>query len=140
MGLDKISVVSFSFGSYALFPTIGQIVFTYGSFIDDGFDGVKVLDLLLMAFGVLFVIGGILYFSKVKTDLWSLALFVLGVDILVLINAMITFVEVGFPDEGLPVIGLIFSILIFWGSYVWLNKFRLSLRKNIPEEGKEVES
>ena len=113
---------------------------TYGSIIDDGFDGIKVLDLLLMAFGVLFVIGGIFYFSKVKTDLWSLALFVLGVDILVLINAMITFVEVGFPDEGLPVIGLILSVLIFWGSYVWLNKFRLSLRKNIPEEGKELEN
>ena len=125
---------------YALFPTIGHIVMTYGSFIDDGFDGVKVLDLFLMAFGVLFLIGGIFYFSKVKTDLWSLALFVLGVDILVLINAMITFVEVGFPDEGLPVIGLIFSVLIFWGSYVLLNKFRISLRRDIPEEGKEVES
>ena len=125
---------------YALFPTIGQIVMTYGSIIDDGFDGIKVLDLLLMAFGVLFVIGGIFYFSKVKTDLWSLALFVLGVDILVLINAMITFVEVGFPDEGLPVIGLILSVLIFWGSYVLLNKFRISLRKNIPEEGKELEN
>ena len=35
---------------------------------------------------------------------------------------------------------LIFSVLIFWGSYVLLNKFRISLRKNIPEEGKEVES
>ena len=125
---------------YALFPTIGQIVFTYGSFIDDGFDGVKVLDLLLMAFGVLFVIGGILYFSKVKTDLWSLALFVLGIDFLVLINAMITFEEIDVPDEVLPVLGLIFSVLIFWGSYVLLNKFRISLRKNIPEEGKEVES
>ena len=125
---------------YALFPTIGHIVTTYASLIDDGFDGVKVLDLLLMAFGVLFVIGGILYFSKVKTDLWSLALFVLGVDILVLINAMITFVKVGFPDEGLPVIGLIFSVLIFWGSYVLLNKFRISLRRDIPEEGKDVES
>ena len=53
---------------------------------------------------------------------------------------MITFVEVGFPDEGLPVIGLILSVLIFWGSYVLLNKFRISLRKNIPEEGKELES
>jgi len=113
---------------------------TYGSFIDDGFDGVKVLDLLLMAFGVLFVIGGILYFSKVKTDLWSLALFVLGVDVLVLIIAMITFEEIDVPDEVLPVLGLIFSVLIFWGSYVLLNKFRISLRKNIPEEGKEVES
>ena len=101
---------------------------------------VKVLDLLLMAFGVLFVIGGILYFSKVKTDLWSLALFVLGVDILVLIIAMITFEEIDVPDEVLPVLGLIFSVLIFWGSYVLLNKFRISLRKNIPEEGKEVES
>ena len=125
---------------YALFPTIGQIVMTYGSFIDDGFDGIKVLDLLLMAFGVLFVIGGILYFSKVKTDLWSLALFVLGVDVLILIIAMITFEEIDVPDEVLPVIGLIFSVLIFWGSYVLLNKFRISLRKNIPDQGKEVES
>ena len=125
---------------YALYPTIGQIVFTYGSFIDDGFDGVKVLDLLLMAFGVLFVIGGILYFSKVKTDLWSLALFVLGVDVLVLIIAMITFEEIDVPDEAFPVLGLIFSVLIFWGSYVLLNKFRISLRRDIPEEGKEVES
>jgi len=123
---------------YALFPTIGQIVMTYGSFIDDGFDGIKVLDLLLMAFGVLFVIGGIFYFSKLKTDLWSLALFVLGVDVLILIIAMITFEEIDVPDEVLPVIGLIFSVLIFWGSYVLLNKFRISLRKNIPEEGKEL--
>ena len=93
-----------------------------------------------MAFGVFFVIGGILYFSKVKTDLWSLALFVLGVDVLVLIIAMITFEEIDVPDEVLPVLGLIFSVLIFWGSYGLLNKFRISLRKNIPEEGKEVES
>jgi len=125
---------------YALFPTIGQIVMTYGSFIDDGFDGIKVLDLLLMAFGVLFVIGGIFYFSKLKTDLWSLALFVLGVDILILIIAMITFEKIDVPDEAFPVIGLILSVLIFWGSYVLLNKFRISLRKNIPEEGKELKS
>jgi len=125
---------------YALFPTIGQIVFTYGSFIDDGFDGVKVLDLLLMAFGVLFVIGGIFYFSKVKTDLWSLALFVLGIDFLVLINAMITFEEIDVPDEVLPVLGLIFSVLIFWGSYVLLNKFRISLKNNNSKEGGGVEN
>ena len=125
---------------YALFPTIGQIVFTYGSFIDDGFDEVKVLELLLMAFGVLFLIGGILYFSKVKTDLWSLALFVLGVDVLVLIIAMITFEEIDVPEEAFPVLGLIFSVLIFWASYVLLNKFRISLRRDIPEEGKELEN
>ena len=125
---------------YALFPTIGHIVTTYASLIDDGFGRIHILDLLLMAFGVLFVIGGILYFSKVKTDLWSLALFVLGVDVLVLIIAMLTFEEIDVPDEVLPVFGLIFSVLIFWGSYVLLNKFRISLRKNIPEEGKEVES
>ena len=125
---------------YALFPTIGHIVMTYGSFIDDGFDGIKVLDLLLMAFGVLFVIGGIFYFSKVKTDLWSLALFVLGIDFLVLINAMITFEEIGVPDEVLPVLGLIFSVLIFWGSYVLLNKFRISLKNNNSKEGGGVEN
>ena len=125
---------------YALYPTVAHIILSYGSIIDSGMDGVNLLDLILMVVGVLFVIGGIFYFSKLKTDLWSLALFVLGTDILVLIIAMITFVEVGFPDEGLPVIGLILSVLIFWGSYVLLNKFRLSLRKNIPEEVKELES
>ena len=125
---------------YALYPTVAHITLSYGSIIDSGLDGVYLLDLILMVVGVLFVIGGIFYFSKLKTDLWSLALFVLGADILVLIIAMITFVEVGFPDEGLPVIGLILSVLIFWGSYVLLNKFRLSLRKNIPEEVKELES
>ena len=78
--------------------------------------------------------------DRLKTDLWSLALFVLGVDILILIIAMITFGEIDVPDEALPVIGLILSVLIFWGSYVLLNKFRISLRKNIPEEGKELEN
>ena len=125
---------------YALYPTVVHIILSYGSIIDSGMDGVHLLDLILMVFGVLFVIGGIFYYSKVKADLWSLALFVLGVDILVLINAMITFVEAGFPHEGMPVIGLILSILIFWGSYVLLNKFRISLRRDIPEEGQELES
>ena len=125
---------------YALFPTIGHIVMTYASLIDDGFDGVKVLDLLLMGLGFLFLIGGIFYFSKVKTDLWSLALFVLGIDFLVLINAMITFEEIDVPDEVLPVLGLIFSVLIFWGSYVLLNKFRISLKNNNSKEGGGVEN
>ena len=53
---------------------------------------------------------------------------------------MVTAGEMDIPDEGMPVIGLILSVLIFWGSYVLLNKFRISLRKNIPEEWKEVES
>ena len=125
---------------YALFPTIAHIVFTYASLIDDGFDGIKVLDLLLMGLGFLFLIGGIFYFSKVKTDLWSLALFVLGIDFLVLINAMITFEEINAPDEVLPVLGLIFSVLIFWGSYVLLNKFRISLRNNNSKEGEVSEN
>ena len=125
---------------YALFPTIAHIVFTYASLIDDGFDGIKVLDLLLMGLGFLFLIGGIFYFSKVKTDLWSLALFVLGIDFIVLINAMITFEEIDVPDEVLPVLGLIFSVLIFWGSYVLLNKFRISLRNNNSKEGEGVEN
>ena len=93
-------MVSFSFGSLCAFSNRWQIVMTYGSFIDDGFDGIKVLDLLLMAFVVLFVIGGIFYFSKLKTDLWSLALFVLGVDILVLINAMIHLWRLAFLMRG----------------------------------------
>ena len=125
---------------YALFPTIGQIVFTYGSFIDDGFDGVKVLDLLLMVVGFLFVLTGVFYYSKISTDLWSLSLFVLGLDVIILVCSMVTADEMDIPDEGMPVIGLILSVLIFWGSYVLLNKFRLSLRKNQSEEGKEVES
>ena len=125
---------------YALYPTIGHIVMTYASLIDDGFDRIHVLDLLLMGLGFLFLIGGVFYFSKVKTDLWSLALFVLGIDFLVLINAMITFEEINAPDEVLPVLGLIFSVLIFWGSYVLLNKFRISLRNNNSEEGEGVEN
>ncbi len=125
---------------YALYPTIGYIVMTYASLIDDGFDRIHVLDLLLMGLGFLFLIGGIFYFSKVKTDLWSLALFVLGIDFIVLINAMITFEEIDVPDEALPVIGLIFSVLIFWGSYVLLNRFRISLRNNNSKEGEGVEN
>ena len=125
---------------YALYPTIGHIVMTYASLIDDGFDRIHVLDLLLMGLGFLFLIGGIFYFSKVKTDLWSLALFVLGIDFLVLINAMITFEEINAPDEVLPVLGLIFSVLIFWGSYVLLNKFRISLRNNNSKEGEVSEN
>ena len=125
---------------YALFPTIGHIVMTYGSFIDDGFDRVHLLDLVLMVVGFLFVLTGVFYYSKVKTDLWSLSLFVLGLDVIILVCSMVTAGEMGIPDEGMPVIGLILSVLIFWGSYVLLNKFRISLRKNIPEEGKEVGS
>ena len=125
---------------YAIFPTIGHIVMTYASLIDDGFGRIHVLDLLLMVVGFIFVLTGVFYYSKISTDLWSLSLFVLGLDVIILVCSMVTADEMDIPDEGMPVIGLILSVLIFWGSYVLLNKFRLSLRKNQREEGKEVES
>ena len=83
---------------------------------------------------------GIFYFSKIATDLWSLSLLVLGLDVIILICAMITFDWMGVPLEGMPVIGLILSILIFWGSYVLLNRFRISLRVSKLAEEKEVVS
>ena len=82
----------------------------------------------------------IFYFSKIATDLWSLSLLVLGLDVIILICAMITFDFIGVPLEGMPVIGLILSILIFWGSYVLLNRFRMSLRVSKLAEEKEVVS
>ena len=111
---------------------------SYGSIIR--MDGVHLLDLILMVVGFLFILTGVFYYSKISTDLWSLSLFVLGLDVIILVCSMVTAGEMDVPDEGMPVIGLILSVLIFWGSYVLLNKFRISLRKNIPEEGKELES
>ena len=123
---------------YALYPTVVHIMLSYGSIIR--MDGVHLLDLILMVVGFLFILTGVFYYSKISTDLWSLSLFVLGLDVIILVCSMVTAGEMDVPDEGMPVIGLILSVLIFWGSYVLLNKFRISLRKNIPEEGKELES
>ena len=117
-----------------------HIILSYGSIIDSGMDEVHLLDLILMVVGFLFVLKGVFYYSKISTDLWSLSLFVLGLDVIILVCSMVTAGEMDVPDEGMPVIGLILSVLIFWGSYVLLNKFRISLRKNIPDEGKELES
>ena len=122
---------------YAINPIVIHTIVTYGEFLGARDSN---LDLIVMGVGFLFVLMGIFYFSKIATDLWSLSLLVLGLDVIILICAMITFDWMGVPLEGMPVIGLILSILIFWGSYVLLNRFRISLRVSKLAEEKEVVS
>lgn len=122
---------------YAINPIVIHTIVTYGEFLGARDSN---LDLIVMGVGFLFVLMGIFYFSKIATDLWSLSLLVLGLDVIILICVMITFDWMGVPLEGMPVIGLILSILIFWGSYVLLNRFRISLRVSKLAEEKEVVS
>ena len=122
---------------YAINPIVVYTIVTYGEFLGARDSN---LDLIVMGVGFLFVLMGIFYFSKIATDLWSLSLLVLGLDVIILICAMITFDWMGVPLEGMPVIGLILSILIFWGSYVLLNRFRISLRVSKLAEEKEAGS
>ena len=122
---------------YAINPIVVYTIVTYGEFLGARDSN---LDLIVMGVGFLFVLMGIFYFSKIATDLWSLSLLVLGLDVIILICAMITFDFMGVPHEGMPVIGLILSILIFWGSYVLLNRFRISLRVSKLAEEKEAGS
>ncbi len=122
---------------YAINPIVIHTIVTYGEFLGARDSN---LDLIVMGVGFLFVLMGIFYFSKIATDLWSLSLLVLGLDVIILICAMITFDWIGVPLEGMPVIGLILSILIFWGSYVLLNRFRISLKVSKLAEEKEVVS
>ena len=124
---------------YAINPIVIHTIVTYGEFLSVR-DSANALNLIVMGVGFLFVLVGIFYFSKIATDLWSLSLLVLGLDVIILICAMITFDFIGVPLEGMPVIGLILSILIFWGSYVLLNRFRMSLRVSKLAEEKEVVS
>ena len=124
---------------YAINPIVIHTIVTYGEFLSVR-DSANALNLIVMGVGFLFVLVGIFYFSKIATDLWSLSLLVLGLDVIILICAMITFDFMGVPHEGMPVIGLILSILIFWGSYVLLNRFRISLRVSKLAEEKEAGS
>jgi hypothetical protein len=119
---------------FTLYVSVVHACMTYGHLIHGhGMDGTLDPFLMIMEF---FLIGsGIWYFSKKATDLWSLTLFVLALDVVILVCGMIT---IDPPEESVPVIGFIMSVGIFWGSFVLLNRFRIRLRDSVEKDEEEV--
>jgi len=94
-----------------------------------------ILDPYLMIIEFFLIGSGIWYFSKKAIDLWSLALFVLAADVVILVCGIITLKPDG---DAIPVIGFVMSVGIFWGSFVLLNRFRIRLRDSVEKDEEEV--
>ena len=124
----------FSLVLFTLYASVVHACMAYGHLIN-GHGANGVLDPYLMIVEFCLIGSGIWYFSKRATDLWSLSLFVLAVDVLVLVCGMITIEP---DDDAIPIIGFIMSVGIFWGSFVLLNRFRIGLRDSVKDNGEEV--
>lgn len=119
---------------FTLIYSVINLCMVYDNLTNDhGTDGF--LDPYLMIMEFCLIGSGIWYFSKRATDLWSLALFVLALDVVILVCGMIT---IDPPGEAIPVIGFIMSVGIFWGSFVLLNRFRICLRDSVEKDEEEV--
>ncbi len=123
---------------FTLYASVIHVCMAYSDFRDylsHGRLGVNdILDPWLMIMEIAFLGVGIWYFSKIAPDLWSLSLFVLAIDIVILVCGLIT-MDLGIAD-GL-IMGFLMSIGIFWGSFVLLNRYRICLRDSVHNEGEE---
>lgn len=124
----------FSLVLFTLYASVVHACMAYGHLIN-GHGANGVLDPYLMIVEFCLIGSGIWYFSKRATDLWSLSLFVLAVDVLVLVCGMITIEP---DDDAIPIIGFIMSVGIFWGSFVLLNRFRIGLRDSVKGNVEEA--
>ncbi|MEC7861372.1 MAG: DUF2157 domain-containing protein [Verrucomicrobiota bacterium] len=119
---------------FTLIYSVIHLCMVYGTLIyGHGMDGI--LDNYLMIMEFCLIGSGIWYFSRKATDLWSLSLFVLAVDVVILVCGMITLKPDG---DAIPVIGFVMSVGIFWGSFVLLNRFRVRLRDGVEKDEEEV--
>ena len=123
---------------FTLYVSVIHACIAYGHIIN-GHGADRILDPYLMIIEFFLIGSGIWYFSKRATDLWSLALFVLAADAVILVCGMITIdITIDPPMEAVPVIGFVMSVGIFWGSFVLLNRFRIGLRDSVKDNGEEV--
>jgi len=124
----------FSLVLFTLIYSVIHLCMVYGTLTyGHGMD--FILDPYLMIIEFFLIGSGIWYFSKRATDLWSLSLFVLAADVVILVCGMITLKPDG---DAIPVIGFVMSVGIFWGSFVLLNRFRIRLRDSVEKDEEEV--
>ena len=119
---------------FTLYVSVVHACMAYGHLIN-GHGANGVLNPYLMIVEFCLIGSGVWYFSRKATDLWSLSLFVLAADVVILVCGMIT---IDPDDSAIPIIGFIMSVGIFWGSFVLLNRFRIGLRDSVKDNGEEA--